>query len=438
MKHNTPRILALNPWIHDFAAHGFWSLPLGLLQLAAILLRHGFTVDALDLTGLPPNNRHGRGPYIKTPAPRPQGLSDVPRAFSRYGIPPGEAKARLAALSEPDAILVTSHMTYWHTGVAESIRLVRSRFPKTPVVLGGVYATLCPEHARRSSGADLVVTGPAEEILLPLAGRLTGFNPAPLFDTADLRVLPWPALDLAGKPGFAPLLTGRGCPNHCAYCAQRLLQPRASRRDPLDVAAEIRHWHTTLGVTDFAFYDDALLHKPREHAIPLLTEIIRMDLPLRFHTPNAVHLAPIDQNLAVLLWRAGFRTLRLGVETTDIRDRENLDGKVKEGEFEAAAAALRTAGFGPETAGAYLLAGLPGQDWNALAHSIRTVKTAGLRPIPAWYTPVPGTRMWEQAARSSRYDLAADPLFTNNAILPCQREPFSWSRISWVKSLCAP
>jgi len=43
--------------------------------------------------------------------------------------------------------------------------------------------------------------------------------------------------------------------------------------------------------------------------------------------------------------------------------------------------------------------------------------------------------MWEAARAASRYDLAADPLFTNNAIFPCRREGFSWQLISRMKDL---
>jgi hypothetical protein len=39
-------------------------------------------------------------------------------------------------------------MTYWYPGVVEAIARVRARFGAVPVVLGGVYATLCTDHAR--------------------------------------------------------------------------------------------------------------------------------------------------------------------------------------------------------------------------------------------------------------------------------------------------
>jgi hypothetical protein len=41
--------------------------------------------------------------------------------------------------------------------------------------------------------------------------------------------------------------------------------------------------------------------------------------------------------------------------------------------------------------------------------------------------------LWPEAVEASRYDLEADPVFSNNAIFPCQPESFSWERLSALK-----
>jgi hypothetical protein len=41
--------------------------------------------------------------------------------------------------------------------------------------------------------------------------------------------------------------------------------------------------------------------------------------------------------------------------------------------------------------------------------------------------------LWGDAVAASRYDLAADPLYTNNAVLPCRKEPFNWQWLSEMK-----
>ena len=436
----TPHILAVNPWIHDFAAYDFWARPLGLLTLAGILRRHGCRVSYLDCLDRfhprgprgDPQARFGCGSFRKQRLPTPAVFGGVPRRFARYGIDPAWLREDLARLPHVDLVLVTSGMTYWYTGLQETVRTLRELMPQVPLVLGGTYATLCREHAVALSGVDEVVTGAAEAVILGVVAAHTGYHAAPRFDPDALDTIPYPAHDLQTRISCVPFLTSRGCPYACAYCAARLLDPRRLRRSPDSVVAELAYWHHRWGVADFALYDDAFLADPAGHARPVLEALVRAALPIRLHTPNALHVRGIDPETARLLFAAGFKTLRLGLETTEFEHRGRLDRKVASGEFARAAAALRAAGFDRRQVGAYLLAGLPGEDEAALRNSIEAVKQAGLTPVLAYYSPIPGTALWGRAAAASRYDLGSDPLLSNNAVFPCRREPFSWE---WLARL---
>lgn len=441
---SSPHILLVNPWIHDFAAYDFWAKPLGLLTLGGILREHGAQISYLDCldrfhpsaaTAPPSTARCGRGPYLKTQIAKPPGLTDIPRKYCRYGISPEWFRKDLEALQPPDMVLVTSLMTYWYPGVRETIGVVKSVFADVPVVLGGIYATLCPEHARCTCGADRVVTGPGENVILPLVAEFTGWSPKSLFDPLDLDSLPWPVLDLEHHLAHAPVLTSRGCPFQCAYCASHRLQPRMLRRNPASVVDEMVFWHRKHAVRDFAFYDDALLVDAERHAIPLLERIVAEGIDVRLHTPNALHIREINGPLAKLMFNAGFHTIRLGLETTAFEQRASMDRKVTEAEFMRTVDHLKAAGFKADQVGAYLLAGLPGQAVSGVEHSITVVKQAGVTPVIAHYTPIPHTPMWPEAVAASRYDLEGDPIFTNNAIFPCQSEAFSWDVLTRLKHL---
>ncbi len=453
MKFDAPRILLVNPWIHDFAAHDFWARPLGLLYLAAILRMHGLAVSYIDCLDRfhprhergrspdgrrnphPTGNNDGRGPYLKTPIPKPAGLEKIPRNYSRYGIKPEWLLEDLSEIDPPDLVMVTSVMTYWYGGVRETIEHVRKVFPGVPVVAGGIYATLCPVHAEATLGADRVETGPGEEKVLRLVSEFTGFSPSLKFDPSDLSTYPYPALDLQRKIPFAPLATSRGCPFACAYCAGKILQPNFVKRPPEQVVDEIEHWRRKFGVVNFAFYDDALLMDAENHASIIFEGIVKRKIDARFHTPNALHIREITKKQAALMRRAGFETIRLGLETADFKHRKDLDRKVTEEQFRIAVANLLEAGFERKQIGAYLLTGLPDQTTESVEASIEVVKKAGITPVPAHYTPIPGTRLWKKAVESSRFDLESDPVFTNNAVFPCQREEFSRETPSRLKRL---
>ncbi|MEX1301268.1 MAG: cobalamin B12-binding domain-containing protein, partial [Desulfotignum sp.] len=177
---HSPHVLCVNPWIHDFAAFDFWLKPLGLLSLAGMLRQAGVRVSFIDcLDRFHPREPNpvktawdGRGPFRKTPVALrdmlPPSAGPFPRTrqiFSRYGILPDWFHNDLSSMDPPDLIFVTSLMTYWASGVTETISMIRSVFPDVPVVLGGKYATLCQDHATAFSGADYVVSGQGEPVL---------------------------------------------------------------------------------------------------------------------------------------------------------------------------------------------------------------------------------------------------------------------------------
>jgi radical SAM superfamily enzyme YgiQ (UPF0313 family) len=280
-----------------------------------------------------------------------------------------------------------------------------------------------------------VVSGPGEHCILDLIEEQTGFSGMPRFDAAVLDTYPYPAYDLMHRVDYVPLLTSRGCPFRCDYCASVYLQPERMLRSPQSVVDEILFWHERESIVDFAFYDDALLVDAERHFLPMLEKIIAGGVNVRFHTPNAVHVREISREAAELMYKAGFETIRLGLETADFEQQRTLDAKVTADEFSKGIRWLKNAGFRREQIGAYLLVGLPYQSPAAVVESIRIVKNSGITPVLAHYSPIPHTALWKDAVKASRYDLAADPIYTNNAVWPCSQEAFSWKTVSMLKNL---
>lgn len=430
-----PNVLLINPWIHDFAAYDLWSKPLGLLSIASVLRRRGLRVhliDCLDIhhpgmrqgTSLSPPVRrsYGTGKFWRQRVPKPPPLQGVPRTYSRYGITEQLFKSDLEKMPRLDAILITSLMTYWYPGVQEAIGLSREIFPGVPIILGGIYARLCPEHAREYSGADLVISEGGRNAVIRLLSVLDELGIPCQGHALDPGGLPYPAFELLRRIDYVCLATSTGCPYRCRYCASHYINPDSIKRDPGDVLEEISSWYMDYGVRDFAFYDDALLVDSESHIIPLLKAVVRQDMDLRFHTPNALHVREISGAVAALLKTSGFRTIRLGLETADMALHEHLDKKVSKGEFEKAVNNLRNAGFSPRDIGAYILMGLPGQSVDSVMDSMEFAGGVGAAPYLAEYSPLPHTPLWHDAVTRSHLDIAAEPLYHNNTLLTCWSE----------------
>jgi len=422
------RVLLVNPSIYDFAAYDLWAKPLGLLYVAAVLEKLGHDVrlvDCLDRfhpsvvssTGkyAPKKRRFGTGCYPWRPVEKPSCYGGVPRIYKRFGLDADTIRAQLASAPRPDCIGVTSGMTYWYLGVREAVALAREVFPSTPVVLGGIYATLSSAHARAVIAPDEIICGPGEAAMAAFVARVAGGAPPEV--PADFAGLPDPAYHLLPHFESVSVLTGRGCPYRCAYCASSLLAPRMERRSPIAVVEEIEGYRRRFGVEDIAFYDDALLWDADSHIKPILAEIIRRDLGIRFHTPNGLHVRMIDAELARLMKRANFATIRLSLETVSPDRLADWDGKVSYDDFTRAAADLKAAGFTSAELGAYVMTGLPGETFDEAARAVAAAHAAGVTVRLAEYSPIPGTAYFERARRNSPVDIT-EPLMQNNTVIP--------------------
>ena len=423
-------VLLVNPWLTDFAAYDLWARPLGLLTIASALQSLGLDVrfvDCLDRTvgadeavpsaRRPRSHPYGCGHYRWQPAPKPAALAPVTRRWKRYGVPDAWFDSRLSALPQPALALVGCTMTYWDPGAFEAIRRLKARWPDLPVLLGGIYPTLCPGHAAAHSGADEVVSGGGLTAALRAVGRFLGAELPPPAEPLC------PDYGLIHHFGAAALSTTRGCPFRCTYCASGLIEPRFQRHDPRAVADVIEALVGRHAVTDVAFYDDALLFDAEHHALPLMAEVAARGPSVRCHTPNGLHARFITPQVAEAMRRAGFVTLRLSYESAEPARQSDSDGKVTTGELAGALDALRGAGFDAGRVGVYVLMGLPGQPEEEVAGTVRQVRRLGAQSSLAWYSPIPGTPEFERRPGPERERARAEPLLHNNTAFPCVAGP---------------
>jgi hypothetical protein len=118
----------------------------------------------------------------------------------------------------PDEIKVTSLFTWAWRPVWEAVAFYRALFPKAKISLGGVYASLTPDHARQS-GADEVFTGLLSEAedLLP-----------------DYSLVP----EWHGERAASILFSSRGCVRSCSFCAVPALEGKPFQSRP---STRIKH-----------------------------------------------------------------------------------------------------------------------------------------------------------------------------------------------------
>jgi radical SAM superfamily enzyme YgiQ (UPF0313 family) len=403
------RVLLVNPPIYDFTAYDFWLRPYGLLRVAGRMPR-SCRLEFFDFLTSRPRDSWGRGSFFHRCVPKPEALSDIPRRYRRYGKPREEFRGYLREKSF-DAVLIQTSMTYWYPGIREVIEDIRRLQPSAHIILGGVYATLCPDHAR-SQGADLVVEGCRTESL---------WNFLSLEPKGCLPFMP------TEPHTYGVMKITEGCPFRCSYCSASLFWPGFTLRPTSDCLDELEQMAGP-GIRNVAFYDDALLYRPERGLIPFLEGVLETGIRWSFHTPNALNARFITRDLARLMVRAGFATFFLGLESSSPAWQQSTGGKVTADEFAEAVRQLREAGARSITT--YIIVGHPESGGQDLEESIAFAHRCGTRVLLSEFSPIPGT---EDGKKSEAWADMTEPLSHNKTAFSIRR--LGSDRLSGLKDL---
>lgn len=427
-----PNILCVNPYIHDFCAHDFWVRPLGLSWVAAYLAQHGYKISFIDCLdryhplllksqGLtkPKGHRNGSGPMVQTIIEKPKEYGKFKRHYRRFGMPIALFEQILDTIPPPQAILVGSMMTYWYQGVKETVALLRQKFPHVPIALGGVYATLCTEHAKKNIGADIVLPGPGEVKALRWLDGITGLS----HDDSQNELLPATNLLIPYHGYLSPnssaaIATSLGCPLACSYCASKYLQPVFRQRNVSDVVKEIFHLAFHQHVHNIAFYDDALLVNASHHIMPILQAVAEKSLSIKFHTVNGMHSRLITPELAALMRKAKVETLRFSYEQASVFS-PHSQPQVEDHDLAHAVECFRRCDppDRPAKIDVYVKSWMPGQSIEQMVAGYLYTHSLGCYVSMTEYSPVPGTPDFEKTMSLYHLD-GNEPLFHNNTTLP--------------------
>ena len=283
--------------------------PLGLLSLAQILRNEGHTVSVLE--------------YFIESNPKDQ------------------IKQKLNSV---DAVGL-SMSTAWRTDAADVATFIKQQNPSIPVLIGGPHCILHPDKMMQEiKNADIGVEGEAEPIIKDLVLALEGKKPyseipgvryrtpdqeirhgPPAQLTTDLDALPFPARDLVEqyeygkmkntylfKPRLTSILTSRGCPFRCRFCA-RYADPYKTyrQRSAENVVAEIleiQEKYRTLYVADENFLTDV----KRAHKIMDLLIKNKGDLDIIIY---GTRVDSAERGLYQKMKKAGVTHITYGIES---------------------------------------------------------------------------------------------------------------------------
>jgi len=326
----------------------------------------------------------------------------VPADILKWGWGDIERKVRDG---RPDIVGVTS-TTENRFQSFELIRQAKKAYPPALTVMGGPHASMAAEDAlTHIPELDIVVRGEGEETTLELCraverkedgtgiSRIAGISHRingkiisnrPRSPILDLDGLPFPAFHLVPfekynfkieVPGEGPLpavniMTSRGCPFNCNFCATPINWGRAVRtRSPLNVIREIEARVEEYGSRVVHFYDDTFnLSVKRMEDISNL--ILERKLPVFWQCEIRVDL--MTKPLLSKMREAGLFYVSFGVEAGSERVRNSvINKKVKLEDFQNVVAWCKELGIVPNP---FFIFSHPTETWEEAQETIRLIE----------------------------------------------------------------
>jgi len=287
--------------------------------------------------------------------------------------------------------------------------------PDCITVIGGPHASALPEDMLLDKNVDIVVIGEGEITMSQIAKgiSLTDIKgiyykkgdciiknqPQELID--DLDRLPFPLyeqlpIERYGTPYMGRsigIITGRGCPFSCSFCASKVIFGKRCRlRGIASILEEIAWFKNRYGIKSFSFWDDTFtIHKDRIKK--LCEQLIADNFNIRWSCVTRVDRLSLD--LLKIMKISGCSVIHLGIESGDEFILQKTQKKITLEQVENAVKWARSLHM--ETYG-YFILGLPYETRSSLNKTIEFAKKLKLDYAQfALLTPLPGTEIWELA-----------------------------------------
>ena len=407
------KVLLINPPFYRLMGLKYPSFPIGLCYLSSYLRENGHESFVYNIEHDTETKHLGFSKITENYDEYLAALKDDHHVIW------DQVNERLRKL-KPDVVGITV-MTPKLASALKVAEIVKTQ-DDIPVIFGGPHPTIAPESILESSFVDYVVRGEGEETIVELINQFEGdgklseikglsftsrnrvcHNPGRGFIN-EIDKLPFPDREsLLDVESYSPealgwMVTSRGCPYNCTYCAAHTLWGRGVRfRSPENILAEIKHVKEKYKTKEFYFRDDSFtVNKKR---VSDLCKLIREeDVCIYWGCDTRADL--IDSDVLDQMKSAGCTSISLGVESGSDRILKFIKKGVTKNQLSSAAALIRKAGI---QWSAFFMIGFPTETRSEIEETISFMKE--LDPDHATFsivTPYLGTEIYDYSVKAGR------------------------------------
>lgn len=311
----------------------------------------------------------------------------------------------------PDFIGISANYSPLNNLAIELCEKIKDYNKNIIVSVGGNHATASYKYMlEKSNGAiDFVIKGQGETIILNLLESLgNGTEVSKVKGIAYIKNgevicteqqelikniddIPMPAYHLLDMNLYDRynIVSSRGCPYRCTYCASSVIVDKVAYRSPENIVREIEYLIKNYGQKIFWFSDDTFTSNFK-HTNQLLNLIIKRNLNIKWSCLTRVNRT--SKELLEKMKKAGCIYISYGVESGDANMLEKMNKKITLDQVREALRITKEIGIDMYT---FFLIGYPGETIESVNKSFDLIRE--IKPTGASFAvviPLPGTSLW--------------------------------------------
>ena len=302
-------MLIFPPFTQPVSARKRCLVPMGIAYIAGYLRENNIAVEVLDSVVEGYENERIDG------------------GSRTFGLSVDDIQSRIET-SAPDFVGVSCLMTQQFGNALDVCRAAKETDPDIQTVMGGCHPSAFHRELLQYDEIDSVIIGEGERAFLDIVeDNLKG---AVTRDLLDIDSIPFPARDLLRMEDYltinmpeniyspydrvTQIVTSRGCPFDCIFCATTRFHGRWRGRTAESVIQEAKFLKDTYNIQELNIIDENFI-LDRARAVRILNGFIELDIA--WSNPGGIWIAGLDNELLDLMKKSRCYQLTFPVESAN-------------------------------------------------------------------------------------------------------------------------